>query len=100
MVIDGISQSTGVERVVEVKTAGDGVLLVIRDRVGTNDPVQVVAPADQLMAVLTDHPDGPRAIENVTVEVRRNEVLLTAGGSDAAVGLDDLMDAVAAALSS
>jgi hypothetical protein len=35
--------------------------------------------------------------EGVTVDVRRNEVWLVAGKADAAVGPDDLMDAVGSA---
>ena len=51
------------------------------------------------MAVLTEQPKGSQVVgEHLVVEVRRNEVWLTFGGSDAAVGLDDLMDAVGGAL--
>ena len=57
-----------------------------------------------LMSVLTDQPKGAQTIAGnagaLEVEVRRNEVWLVIGGPDAAVGLDDLLDAVAGALPS
>ncbi|MFO0851801.1 MAG: hypothetical protein U0871_25035 [Gemmataceae bacterium] len=34
MVIDGVSQSTGADRVVEVTAAGAGLAVVVRDRAG------------------------------------------------------------------
>ena len=92
MTIDAVSQSTGAERVVDVEASGDGILVVIRDR--DAELARVVVPADPLMAVLSDRPEGPQEV-GLRVEVRRNEVLLTVGSADAAVGLDDLMDAVA-----
>ncbi len=57
-----------------------------------------------MITVLSDQPEGPTAIPGDTagaarllaVEVRRNEVWLAVGGVDAAVGLDDLLDALAA----
>ncbi|MFO0851800.1 MAG: hypothetical protein U0871_25030 [Gemmataceae bacterium] len=50
------------------------------------------------MGLLVEKPSGPQPVgPGVTAKVRRNEVLLEVGGADAAVGLDDLMDAVAAA---
>jgi hypothetical protein len=64
----------------------------------------VTAPADELMTVLSEQPEGPTGIQGdaagagrvLAVEARRNEVWLTVGGVDAAVGLDALMDAMAA----
>ena len=100
MTIDGVSQSTGIERVVEVGAAGAGVRLVIRDRKLGTELGSVTVPADELMGALTEQPKGPQTIAGLEVEVRRNEVLLAIGGPDAAVGLDDLMDAVAGALPS
>jgi len=105
MEIDGVSQSTGDDLVVEVGADELGVLLVVRDRGGVGERGRVVAAADPLAAVLADRPAGPQVLpgqqpggeRSLHIEVRRNEVLLTVGGADAAVGLDDLMDAVAAA---
>lgn len=102
--IEAVSQSTGVERRVEVAATPAGVRVAIRDRRKGTVLAFVLAPADDLMNVLSEQPEGPRAIQGGTVgsasmlgiEVRRNEVWLTIGGVDAAVGLDDLMDALAA----
>jgi len=99
-----VSQSTGVERKVELTAAPEGVQVTFRDGRKGNVLTYVTAPADELMTVLTDQPEGPTAITGDTagaarvlaVEVRRNEVWLAVGGIDAAVGLDDLMDALAA----
>jgi hypothetical protein len=105
--IEAVSQSTGVERKVEVTAAPEGVRVAIRDGRKGTVLTYVTAPADVLITVLTDRPKGPTAIPGDTagaarvlaVEVRRNEVWLTVGGIDAAVGLDDLMDALAAVAS-
>jgi hypothetical protein len=102
MVIDGVSQSTGIERLVEIDAAEAGVRIVIRDRKLGAELGDVTVPADALMGVLTEQPKGSQTIAGdgraLEVEVRRNEVWLVIGGPDAAVGLDDLMDAVAGAL--
>lgn len=98
MTIDGVSQSTGAERVVAVEAAGSDLSMAVTDRSGTILMGRAVVPPDGLMTVLTDKPTGAQAVaEGITVEVRRNEVWLMVGQADAAVGLDDLMDAVAAA---
>jgi hypothetical protein len=95
MRIDGVSQTTGSERLVDIVADADGLKLTIRNRKPETMLATVTIPADALMAVLTEQPKGPQAIAgNLVVEVRRNEVWLTIGASDAAVGLDDLMDAV------
>ena len=102
--IEAVSQSTGVERKVEVTAAPEGVKVAIRDGRKGTVLTYVTAPTDELMTVLTDQPEGPTAVHGDTagaarvlaIEVRRNEVWLTTGGVDAAVGLDDLMDALAA----
>lgn len=97
--IHAVSQSTGAERTVSVEAATTGLLLVIAEKGAELARVEV--PADELLAVLTDRPAGQQSVgaaKVLGVEVRRNEVLLAAGNADAAVGLDDLMDAVAAAL--
>ena len=82
----------------------EGVRITIRDSKNGAVLTYVTAPTDELMTVLTDQPEGPTAIPGDTagaarvleVEVRRNEVWLAVDGIDAAVGLDDLMDAIAA----
>jgi hypothetical protein len=102
--LEAVSQSTGVERRVEVAAAPGGVRVAIRDARKGAVLAFVTAPAEQLMTVLTDQPEGPTGIPGDTagtgavlgLEVRRNEVWLAVGGVDAAVGLDDLMDAMAA----
>lgn len=105
MIIDGVSQSTGAERLVEVTADGSSVRLSIRNRKDAAEPVALTFTADALMAVLSEQPEGPQTITGteprvLTVEVRRNEVLLVLDPADAAVGLDDLMDALADALPS
>ncbi len=109
MAIDGVSQSTGVERVLEVARADTGVLFVIRDRVGNVERERIILQADDLLAILEDRgvgrrtltgrsakPDEPRQLD---VEVGRNEILLwthesSNGEGDVAVGLDDFQDAL------
>jgi hypothetical protein len=106
MVIDGVSQSTGIERLVEVSASGSGLQVLIRDRKLGTELGQVTVPTEELMNILTEQPKGPQTVPSISagvalgVEVRRNEVWLAIGGPDAAVGLDDLMDAVAGALPS
>jgi hypothetical protein len=95
MTIDGVSQSTGADRVVAIEAVGEDVSVAITDRTGGVEIGRAVVPADVLITVLSDKPSGLREVgEGVTVEVRRNEVWLVVGGADAAVGLDDLTDAV------
>ncbi len=97
MTIDGVSQTSGAERVVAIEAAGAGVTLSVTDRSGGVELGRAVLPADALIAVLSERPAGAQAVaDGVTVEVRRNEVWLVVGGADAAVGLDDLTDAVGA----
>jgi hypothetical protein len=100
MIIDGVSQTTGLERVVEIGSSSAGVLLAIRDRKLGCELGRAVVPADALMSVLTEQPRGVQRVSALDIEVRKNEVWLTLGGPDAAVGLDDLLDAVAGALPS
>ncbi len=102
--IEAVSQSCGAERRVEVVPAPEGIRVVIRHGRGGNVLSFVIVPADDLMTVLSEQPSGPQAIpgnvggvaRKLEIEVRRNEVWLAVGGIDAAVGLDDLMDALAA----
>ena len=98
MTIDGVSQSTGAERVVAVEAAGEQLSVAVTDRSGGVELGRAVIPPDELMTVLSERPAGSQSVaDGVTVEVRRNEVWLVVGGAEAAVGLDDLTDAVAAA---
>lgn len=105
MTINGVSQTSGLQRLVDISPAGEKLRLGIRDRKPGSEWTNVVLPADALLTVLTEQPKGLQRIAGIDgkaleVEVRRNEVWLAVGGPDAAVGLDDLMDAVAAALPS
>ena len=106
MTIEGVSPTNGIERRVEVTHTDDRVRLAISDRKLRSVLATATVTADGLMAVLTEQPKGPQAVEGVgsakglTIEIRRNEVLLEVGVVDVAVGLDDLMDALAAALPS
>ncbi|AMV23806.1 hypothetical protein VT84_05295 [Gemmata sp. SH-PL17] len=103
MTIDGVSQTTGLERLVDVGADADGLKVTIRDRKLEVVLGSVTIPAESLMAVLTEQPKGAQTLAGsgtLEVEIRRNEVLLSIGGPDAAVGLDDLMDAVGGALPS
>ena len=97
--IDGVSQSTGIERLVEISAAEAGIRLGIRDRKLGTELSHVTVHAAQLMCILSEQPKGPQTLtgggRTLEMEVRRNEVWLTIGGPDAAVGLDDLIDAVA-----
>ena len=72
--------------------------VAVTDRSGGVELGRAVIPPDELMTVLSERPAGSQSVaDGVTVEVRRNEVWLVVGGAEAAVGLDDLTDAVAAA---
>ncbi|HVK08891.1 MAG TPA: hypothetical protein VM597_08965 [Gemmataceae bacterium] len=95
MKIDGISQSTGAERVVAVEAERGRLSVAVTDRSGAIVMGRAVLPPEGLMTILVEKPLGSQTVaEGVTVEVRRNEVWLVVGQADAAVGLDDLMDAV------
>lgn len=95
MNIDGVSQTTGADRVVAIEAAGADVSVAVTDRSGGVEMGRAVVTADAIIAVLSDKPPGAQQVaDGVTVEVRRNEVWLVVGGADAAVGLDDLTDAV------
>jgi hypothetical protein len=111
MRIYGLSQSTGVERMLGVERAGDGVLLTISDG-GGSELAGVVVPSAGLMSAVVDHRPGGSSVEGTSpaggtmrldIEVRRNEVWLRAHaapepGWDVAVGLDDFQDALEGAV--
>jgi hypothetical protein len=105
-----------VERRLFVERGGDGVVLVITDHVGNRERARILVRADDILAAIVAPPSGGATIEGfapphgekmlLDLEVRRNEVLLTArlgAGADAdadvAVGLDDLQDALEQAIS-
>jgi hypothetical protein len=113
MTVYGVSQSSGVERRLFVERGGDGIVLTITDHVGNKEQGRILVQADDLLAAITDPPPGGATVAGVApphgsalqlhLEVRRNEVLLTlrtdgGPGADAAVGLDDLQDALEHAL--
>ncbi|QEL16636.1 hypothetical protein [Limnoglobus roseus] len=104
MTINGVSQTSGQQRLVDIAPSGDKLQVGIRDRKPGSDWVNVVVPAESLLTVLTEKPTGPQAIPGddatLVAEIRRNEVQLAIGTADAAVGLDDLMDAVGSVLPS
>lgn len=113
MAIDGVSQSSGVERIVDVTRSGEGVQIAFRDRKGNVELERIVLPSDDLLRILTEKPTGLHTIDGksssgkplmLNIEVKRNEVLLVARaesveGCDAAVGLDDLTDALESVIS-
>jgi hypothetical protein len=109
MTIFGVSQTSGVERRVNVERGGEGLVLIITDHVGGTERERIMFKADDLLATVMDLPPGGTTIEGIVpphgakmlldVEVRRNEVLLKArnesgDGVDVAVGLDDFQDAL------
>lgn len=112
MTIYGMSQSTAVERRLVVERGGEGIVLTFIDHVGGKERERVMVQAEDLMAAVTNPPAGGSKVEGIApphgekmqlnLEVCRNEVLLQARGSgpgtDVAVGLDDFVDAVGAAI--
>jgi hypothetical protein len=56
--IEAVSQSTGVERKVEVTAAPEGVRVTIKEGRKGSVLTYVTAPTDELMTVLTDQPEG------------------------------------------
>lgn len=109
MTIYGVSQTSGVERRLTVERGGEGIVLTITDHAGGQERARISVPADDLLTALTDPPAGGATVEgfapphgagmHLSLEVRRNEVLLRASGgagagADVAVGLDDLQDAL------
>jgi hypothetical protein len=101
MKIDGISQSTGVERLVEMSLVKQAVQLMFTDRVG-GEPEIIEIPFAVLNSFLRIRTKGPQTINGTSggearqlkFEIRGNEVLLEVGQMDAAVGLSDLKDAL------
>lgn len=109
--IYGLSQSNGVERILEVEKADSQLLLHVHDQ-PEQAQERILVPTPEVVAALSDGATGARTIEGTSprlgtrklldIEVRGNEVLLwvrpeSGGGWDIAVGLDDFQDAVEAA---
>jgi hypothetical protein len=109
MTIYGVSQSSGVERRLKIEMGAEGIVLIFIDHAGGHERQRILVPVDDLLGAITDPPAGGSTVAGVSppngpkmqlhVEVRRNEVLLKATaaageGTDAAVGLDDLQDAM------
>jgi len=101
MKIHGVSQTTGSERIIELTSVHEGVFFVFHDQMG-NMSERIVTVPKALISILTNRLEGQQTVIGMTgnesrgmkVEVRRNEVLLILGRMDAAVGFDDLMDAL------
>lgn len=113
MKVYGISQSSGVERRLTVERGGEGIVLTFTDHKDNQERERIMVSPDELLSAITEAPSGGTTIEGVApphggkmslaVEIRGNEVLLAArpesgSASDAAVGLDDLQDALESVL--
>jgi hypothetical protein len=109
MTIYGLSQTTGVERTLDIDHADGGVLLHSRDPESYGDHDKILVPLEPLLTALIDRPaerstiKGESANREATklldITVRRNEVMLwvrteTGNAWDIAVGFDDFQDAL------
>jgi hypothetical protein len=113
MKVFGVSQSSGAERRLYVERGADGIVLTINDHKENKERARILVREDDLLPALTAPTPGGSTVEGTSpahgwnmllqVEVRRNEVWLTARpasgeGVDVAVGLDDLQDALEGAI--
>jgi len=109
MTIYGLSQTTGIERTLEVDAIPAGVRLHSRDDESYRDIDKIVVAPEPLLAALIDRPTERTTIPSVSaageasklldMTVRGNEVMLwvrteTGNGWDIAVGFDDFQDAL------
>lgn len=105
MKIYGVSQSSGIERQLTIERGIEGVVLTVNDHVGGKEQGRIFVLGDSLVAAIMQPPPGGLTIEGIVqpqqakmsldVQVRGNDVLMTVHpGSDVAVGLDDLQDAL------
>jgi hypothetical protein len=109
MTIYGLSQTTGIERTLDVDAIPAGVRLHSRDGESYRDIDKIVVPSEPLLAALMDRPAERTTIPSVSAEgeanklldmtVRGNEVMLwvrteTGNAWDIAVGFDDFQDAL------
>jgi hypothetical protein len=114
MKVFGLSQTSGQERRLFVERGADGIVLIITEHVTNKELTRIKVQPDDVLAVVTDPPTGGATVTGVSppngppmqlhVEVRRNEVLLTASsetgdGADVAIGLDDWQDALESVIS-
>lgn len=114
MKIYGVSQSTGVERLLKIERGIDGIVLTVIDHVGQKERGRIIVLAENLLAAIMEPPEGGAIMEGLAqpqgtlmrlhIEVRRNEVLMrvyseTGASGDVAVGLDDLQDALEGVIS-
>jgi hypothetical protein len=103
MKIHGVSQTTGSERVIELSSTDEGTLFVFQDNMG-HSRERIVTVSEALISLLAKRPEGQQTVigmngnesRGMKIEVRKNEVQLSLGRIDAAVGFDDLMNALAA----
>ncbi len=114
MLIYGLSQTSGIERTLDVQRTEAGVRLQARDaKGGGGDRDIIVVSPDALVSALIDRPAELTTLEGesadreprqrLDVAVRGNEVTLavrteTGHGWDIAVGFDDFQDALGSAL--
>jgi hypothetical protein len=112
MTIYGMSQTSGVERRLKVERGGQGIVLTFIDHAEGKECQRIMAQGDDLMTAITAPPKEGATVEGIcpphgeamklNLHVRGNELQLTArDGSrevDVAVGLDDFMDALGAAV--
>jgi hypothetical protein len=114
MKVFGVSQTSGVERRLYVERGGDGIVFIIKDKDGEKELERILVRPDDLLPTVTDPVPGGSTVEGTSpahgwkmllgVEVRRNEVWLSARpatavvATDVAVGLDDLQDALEGAI--
>jgi hypothetical protein len=116
MKVFGVSQSSGAERILYVQRGSGGIILAIKELVKRQwqkeeqERASVAVREDDLLPAITDPVAGGVTVEGTSpahgwkmllkVEVRRNEVWLTARPvtglveEDVAVGLDDFQDAL------
>jgi hypothetical protein len=109
MTIYGLSQTTGIERTLEVEKTPTGVLLHSRDEEAYKDLDRIVVEAESLLTALIDRPAERTTVNGVSTDgearkllditVKGNEVMLwvrteTGNDWDIAVGFDDFQDAL------
>jgi hypothetical protein len=109
MTIYGLSQTTGIERTLDIDAIPTGVRLHSRDGESYRDIDKIVVPSEPLLTALMDRPAERTTIPSVSVDgeasklldmtVRGNEVMLwvrteTGNAWDIAVGFDDFQDAL------
>jgi len=103
-----------VERQLKIEKGIEGVVLTLTDHVGGKEKGRIFVRGDEFATALVEPIPGGSTVEGIaqaqgektllTIEVKRNEVLLTirteAGEvGDVAVGLDDLQDALEGVIS-